>query len=47
MRELYIVETLVQQLFLPFTDESKGEKHRQGDYNLADIRGTDNITAIC
>ena len=37
----------MQQLFLPFTDESKGDKHRQGDHNLADIRGTDHITAIC
>ena len=47
MRELYIVETLVQQLFLPFTDESKGEKHKQGDYNLETIRCADHITVIC
>jgi hypothetical protein len=47
MRELYIVETLVQQLFLPFTDESKGENHRQGDYKLDDITCADPITTIC
>jgi hypothetical protein len=36
MRELYIVETLVQQIFLPFSDEKK--KHEQGDYKLEGIR---------
>lgn len=42
MRELYIVETLVQQIFLPFSDEKK--KHEQGDYKLENIRVGDHIT---
>lgn len=45
MRELYIVETLVQQLFLPFSDEKK--KHEQGDYNLEKINQGDHINNIC
>lgn len=45
MRELYIVETLVQQLFLPFSDAAKG--HKQGEYTLDTITYADPITTIC
>jgi hypothetical protein len=38
MRELYIVESLVHIIYLPFTS---------GDYTLATVKGTDRIAQVC
>ena len=38
MRELYIVESLVHIIYLPFS---------HGDFKLQDIRGTDLIAKVC
>jgi hypothetical protein len=38
MRELYIVESLVHIIYLPFS---------HGDFNLQSVRGTDLIAKVC
>ena len=38
MRELYIVEHLVQIIYLPF---------EHGEYNILNLKGTDLIVKVC
>ena len=40
MRELYVVESLVHIIYLPF-------KEAGGEHKLSDVRGTDMITKVC